>query len=116
MKARDNALIAMTPAADMSGKEGYFIKADGSLAGADETPFGVITEVQPNGGDVSVAICSGGFAGTVKIKLGANASKGDDVGSDANGAGDSAAAVVAAQVIEDGEADELVEAVIYKPI
>jgi len=116
MIARSNAVVPMTPATDFTGNEGRFVKADATLAAANETPFGVITEIQPNGGDISVAVCAGGFAGTVKVKLGANGSMGDKVGSDAAGAGDSAATTVAAQLLEDGLADELVEAVIFLPV
>jgi hypothetical protein len=64
-----------TPAADYTGKEGYFVKATGTgdtvtlCTGVTDSPFGVITEGGPTTGKISVAVIGGGLAGTVRVKL-----------------------------------------------
>ena len=108
-------MIPLAGTGAVAGNEGLFILKTGALAGANASAFGVITEVQPNGGSASVAVCAGGFAGAVKVKLGEDGSLGDLVGADADGAADVAATTVCAQLLEDGLADELVEAVIFLP-
>ena len=106
--------MSITPQADMTGREGYFVDIDGALAGADDTPFGVITEVLPNGGDISVAVCAGGFAGTVTVKLADTLQPGSLVGSNVDGQATAATVVVTAQLLEGGQAGELCEAVIFR--
>ena len=114
MIKRSNALVSITPPADMTGREGHFVDEDGAIAALDSTPFGVITEVLPNGGDISVAVCAGGFAGTVTVKLASNLQKGSTVGSDDNGQATDLSTVSTAQLLEDGQAGELCEAVIFR--
>lgn len=116
MITRSNAVIPITPAADLTGKEGYFITAAGALAGANVAAHGVITEGAPVSGKASVAICAGGYAGTVSIKLGANATAGAFVGSNAAGEAIPTATTKCAQILEAGTTGELVEGVIFKGI
>lgn len=120
MRTRVNAIIPIANTVDLTGKEGYFVDKDGNLAGAT-APFGCVTEGYPaqtaqDGNCSSVAVCAGGVAGTVAVKLAADALRGDLVGSDANSKADPAAALKCAQLLEDGKADELVEAVLFKPV
>lgn len=120
MITRANAIIPIANTADLSGKEGHFVDKDGNLAG-ETAPFGVVTEGyaaigERNGNHSSVAVCAGGVAGTVAVKLAADASRGDFVGSDANSKADPAAAIKCAQLLEDGKAEELVEAVLFKAV
>lgn len=113
---RQNALIPVVAAVDLTDKEGFGINSDGTLNDGTTPPFGVITDGAVQGECASVAVCSGGFAGTVCLKLGAPATAGEDVGTDANGAFDPAAATLSAQVLEDGDTDEIVEAVIFRSV
>lgn len=125
MIARTNAVVALTPAADHTGKEGYFVELTAGEASivnsAADVPFGVITEgYNPDKGNDSIAVSAGGFAGTVKVKLSGAVTKGDFLTVAADGTvvtDDGAGArVQVAQALEDGAADELIEAVIFKPI
>ena len=114
MLARTNAILPIASAADLSGKEGHFVTAAGALAGANAAAFGVITEGYPAGVTSSIAVCAG--AHVVKVKLATNATRGAFVGSDVNGKATTAATTHCAQILEDGSADELVEAVTFKPV
>ena len=114
MIKRSNALVSITPPADMTGREGHFVDATGALAASDSAPFGVITEVLPNGGDISVAVCAGGFAGTVTVKLEEGAQQGELLGIGSEGRATVAASAFTAQLLEDGQAGELCEAVIFR--
>lgn len=127
MIARENALIALTPAADQTGKEGYAVELSTGQASVcnatTDLPFGVITDGAATTGKSSVAVCAGGFAGTVRIKLGAtpgtvNAGTLLQLNADgtANADAGSGSRVVFAQALESGAADELVEAVLFKPL
>jgi hypothetical protein len=125
MIARDNAIIACTPAADYTGMEGYFVKATGTgdtvtlCTGVTDSPLGVITEGADTTGKVSVAILGGGLAGTVKVKL--SGTPGNVVfGSllelhttDGTVAlADGGSETVVARALEAGAANELIEAVL----
>lgn len=116
MITRSNAILPLAHTGALEDAEGLFCLADGTVAGADAEAFGVVTEVIPNGGDASVAICAGGLSGTVSVKLSTVAVVGDLVGSDADGAATTAATVVCAQVLEAGEAGDQVEASIFKAV
>jgi hypothetical protein len=121
---RTNAILPFTPAVDLTGKEGYAVSvnAQGKVdLHADDTvePFGVIIHGTNTHEKTSVALFSGGLAGTVKLKL-------DDpvnqVGAflrftdDGVFSPDSIYTVVCAQVLETGVTGEHVEAVLFKPI
>ena len=107
--------MSITPQEDMTGLEGHFVDANGALTALDAPPFGVITEVLPNGGDISVAVCAGGFSGTVTVKLAENLQRGALVGSSENGQSSALSTILAAQLLEDGQEGELCEAVIFRP-
>ena len=65
MIARDNAIVPLHPAADYTGKEGYFVKivaGEASLCtGTTDAPIGVITEGCDTDGKVSVAVIGAGL-------------------------------------------------------
>jgi hypothetical protein len=130
--ARTNALIPMptSSATDTYGKEGYPVDAnsDGTVdLCADATgnpPFGVIVLGAEHPGKVTVAVAAGGLAGTVRVKLlqavmapGALLKLVDSAGVIAFGPDTGTGArVVMAQALETGAANELIEAVLFKPI
>lgn len=131
MIARSNAVLPLTPAADHEGKEGFFVEVDGSgnaaiVNSAADLPFGVITEGFSNANAAakdSIAVGAGGFAGTVKVKL--NSAPGTvvagtnlELAADGTVLEDSGigARVIVAQAVEAGVGDELIEAVIFKPV
>jgi len=70
---RDNAIFAMTPAADQTGKEGYAVKVvagEAAISTAHNGNFGVILDGETTSGKSTVASMAGA-SGTVKVKLGA---------------------------------------------
>ena len=120
MIARPNAIIAVTPSADHSGLEGYAVKFSGGEAvlptAIDDVVDGVILEGAETTGSDSIALNSGGLAGTVKVKLSSSPGTvamgtrleitvGGTWKADAGTAG-----TVAAVACESGTADELIEA------
>lgn len=128
MIARGNAIIPLTPAADHTDKEGYFVElSSGNAAIVNATtdiPLGVILEGRPTTGKDSIAISAGGLSGTVKVKV-----KGSSPGTIALGTllqlhsdgtvladAGTGARVLVAQALEAGAADELIEAVLFKPV
>lgn len=113
MLTRTLAIIPIASAVDLTGREGLFVTAAGALTGANAAAFGVVTEGYPVGMNSSVAVCAG--AVVVKVKLGAAVTVGQLVGSNAAGQAVPGATTVCAQVLEAGVADELVEAVLFRP-
>jgi hypothetical protein len=124
---RTHAILPFAPDADHSGKKGYFVtlaSGESSLCdAATDVPFGVILEGAPDGARDSIGVSAGGLCGTVDVKLGAvpgavvagsiltlNA---DATVSLDSGAGDR---VQVAQAMEAGAANELIEAVLFKPV
>ena len=68
---RDNAIFALTPAADQTGKEGYAVKivaGEAALSTAHSGNFGVILDGETTSGKSTVASMAGA-SGTVKVKL-----------------------------------------------
>lgn len=126
--ARTNALIPLPtdPAEPIVGKEGYAAGLiDGVAYVHDDpagSPFGVIVEAGDK--QATLAVCAGGLAGTVRVKLGAAVtSVGRDLAlvSTAQGcafgpAPGTGARVILAQSLETGAIGELIEAVLFKPI
>lgn len=123
MIARENAIIPLTPAADYTGKEGYFVKNNGSglatlCTNTTDAPLGVIVGGADTTGKASVAIHGAGLAGTVKVKVTATSPGTIVLGSGlelaaedgtvklATGGG----ATVVGIALESGAAGELVEA------
>lgn len=71
MQIKNNAIIALTPTADHSDKEGYFVEnSSGSAAIVNATtdiPLGVILDGEDTSGKSSIAL-AGGFSGTCYVK------------------------------------------------
>lgn len=122
MIARATAVIPITPTADLTGKEGYFVLPTGALVTSATTavPLGVVAEGFPTTGK-STVVCAN-FGGTVKVKLGA-APGSVIVGSylvlnaDATAKLDpgTGARIRVARALETGNANELIEAVLCEP-
>lgn len=126
--ARENAIIALTPTADHTGKEGYLVDVDATEKAAlidatTDLPFGVILEGATTAGKSAIAVGVGGFKGTVRVKLGATpgtvkvgvllqTNNDGTVRADAG----TGSRVLAGQALESGAAGELIEAVLFKPI
>ena len=126
--ARENAVITLTPAADQTGKEGYLVDVDATekatlIDATTDLPFGVILEGSPTTGRSSVAVAAGGFKGTVRLKLGSapgavkagtilQTNNDGTVKADAG----SGSRVLIGQALESGAANELIEAILFKPI
>jgi hypothetical protein len=126
--ARDNAIVTLTPAADLTGKEGYFVRADSAekaalIDSATDLPLGVVLEGATTAGKCSVAVAAGGFRGTVRLKLDAapgTVKTGAWLQTTASGTAKadagSGSRVLAAQALESGAANELIEAALFKPV
>lgn len=123
---RDTAIIALTPTADHTGKEGYFVEnSSGSAAicnAATDIPLGVITEGFPTTGKSSIALPA--FGGLVKVKV-TDTSPGTitlgtylTVKSDGTVQADagSGSRVRVARACESGAAGELISAYLMEPV
>lgn len=110
MLASDKPIVPLVSAADLTGKEGYFVTAAGALAGTN-APFGVVLEGFGIGIPNSVAVCAGGQH--VRVKLAADTAIGTKVGSDSNSLASSSATLKCAITTEAGLANELVSAVTF---
>lgn len=122
MQVKTNAILALTPSADQTLLEGYFVEVAAGVASvvnaATDIPLGVILDGEDVDGKSSIAV-AGGFAGTCKVKLSGAVSQGDlgQLAADGTVITDSGAGarVIVCRFLEDGVADELVEAVIFLP-
>ncbi|MFA6289934.1 MAG: hypothetical protein WC661_21330 [Opitutaceae bacterium] len=126
MLVKNNALVSLTPTADHSEKEGFFIKLAGITAAlvtaATDLPFGVIVDGEPVTGKDSVAV-GAAYPGIVTVKLGAVPGAvvaGSRLQLNADGTvkldTGAGARVLVAIAIEAGAADELIQAVLIKPV
>lgn len=126
MIVKDQAVIARTPAADQTGKEGYFVEnSSGNVSvcnSAADIPLGVITDGAATTGKSSVALPN--FGGTVKVKV-TDTSPGTinqgtylTLKSDGTVQADAGtgARVQVARALESGAAGELIEAVLINPV
>lgn len=123
--ARTNAVLSLEANENLTGAVGRFIVITSGKAALVTTtaqkPFGVLLTDGLAGERVTVALCSGGLAGTVRVKLAGTVSIiGSDIQTTAIGkvitdAG-TGARVVVGQALETGVADELIEAVLFKPV
>lgn len=121
MIKRIQAIIAVPAAEDHSAKEGYFVKLDAAgkstlVAAVTDTPCGVI--VDSDGVTDSIAV-PGGVSGAFLVKLaaGANVKAGDFLRLAADGSvGTEGEGPVVARALENGVADELIEAVVLPAI
>lgn len=122
MIVKTDRIIALTPTADHTGKEGYAVKnSSGSAAlgsAVTDVPIGVITEGATTAGKVSVALQ--GFKGTVRVKLGSSpgsvvAFSNLEMGTNGtfNIASGTTGRIIAGYALETGAANELIEAVLY---
>lgn len=124
--ARPNAILPLEAATDLTGKVGHFVTRNGATvdlarAPADK-PFGVLLTDGPAGSSVSVALCSGGLAGTVRVKLGAAVVAADSfLQLDADGCAipqilTDPSRCVCALALETGALNELIEAALFNPV
>jgi hypothetical protein len=126
MFARTNGVLALTPTADHSGKEGFAVNASSGnaalVSAATDIPLGVILEGATTSKKDAVALCDGALAGTVKVKLDGTpgtVALGTYLVITATGTfkadPGTGARVRAARALESGAANELIEAVLVKP-
>jgi hypothetical protein len=121
--ARKEAIIAMTPGADHSEKEGYFVKLSAgkpiACTAASDVPFGIILHGEDTDGVDSIGV-SGGLASTAHVKLSGDVAQGADLQLHTDGScvtdALSAARVIVAKALEAGSSGDLIEAVILTPV
>lgn len=121
---KETAVLALQPAADHTGKEGYFVEFSSGQASvsnsATDEVIGVIIDGETTAGRSSIALC-GAFAGIVKVKLNnASASQGDFLVLHTDGTvktdpGTGGRCRVA-RALEGGAANELINAVLMHPL
>ncbi len=117
MRKKTNAILHTGPvsAVDYSGKEGYFVNADGAFpAAAGDKPLGAITEVWD---DTSADVVLAGAAGTYLVKLGAApgaVARGSFLQLEAGGTVklSEGTGTAVARALEAGAAGDLIEAVL----
>jgi len=122
MQVKNNAIVSLTPAADQSAKEGYFVTNSLGTAtvssSAADIPFGVILDGEDTDGQSSVAVC-GGFAGTCKVKASGTILEGALLQLHTDGSvitdAASGARVIVGRALEAAASGELIEAVIFRP-
>ena len=118
---RDNAVIALTPAADYSTKKGYLVDIASSTATVSSSASTVVKGVILEGNDttagyatetVSVGIL-GALAGTVPMRLGGSVTKGAFVQQHTDGTvitdATTGARVIVGVALETGTAGENIE-------
>lgn len=127
MKARGDQVIPITPSADHTGKEGYFVDLSSGEAVISATatvaPFGLILEGQKTTAKDAIALP--GVSGTVKVKVTGTSPGTIALGSvlilapeDGTAKLDegTAARVQVAVALEAGAANELIEARLIEPV
>lgn len=127
MIVNEKALVALTPTADQSALEGYFVEnSSGSAAvcnSAADTPLGVIVDGEDTTGKSTIAIADA-YQGIVTVKVTATSPgtiglgvygtlKADGTVQADAGTG---ARVQVCRFLETGAAGELVKAVLCKPL
>ncbi len=125
MKARDIAILPLTPLADHTGLEGNFILATGGIvtSATATLPLGVILEGFTTKQKDSVGLPN--FGGTVKVKLSAAPGAvvfgsylildGTTLGAVKLDPGTGTARIQVARALEAGAANELIEAYLVDP-
>lgn len=120
---RTNGIVPMSPAADQTGKEGYFVKVSSGKAAivsaVTDVSVGVIMYGENTDGQSAIGI-PGALAGTVRVKLGAAVTaigtklqlKADGSVIPDAGTGDR---VLVAKALETGAENELIEAALIEP-
>jgi hypothetical protein len=123
--ARTNAILPFEAAADLTGHVGRFVVLTAGkvalVSSAPQRPFGVLLTDGKAGESVTVAVGAGGLAGTIRVKLAAVvANPGADLQLTADGRTQadvgSGARVIVAQSLESGAINELIEAVLFRPV
>jgi len=122
MVVKANAIVPMTPAADQTGKEGYFVENSSGnaviLNNAADLPIGVIVDGETTSGKSSIALMN--FSGTVHVKLSGtvNANALLQLANDGTVVTDagSSARVIVARALEAGVSGDLIEAAFYGPL
>ena len=124
---RENAILPFTPANDLTGKEGQLVQLEtnGTISlwsvSSGKRPLGAIVHGTSVDENTSVALCAGGLSGTVKLKLSASVSTSgqelqiDNLGTVSPDPGTGGRTLVA-QALETGVADEMIEAVLFRPV
>jgi hypothetical protein len=126
---RENAILPFPPNSDLTGKEGHIvsIQTNGNVGAValysvsgGLPPFGVVLLGSNAGEKTSVAISSGGLAGTIKVKLSAPVKAGEELQIDETGTvspdSGSGNRIIVGLALEAGVADELIEAVLFRPV
>jgi hypothetical protein len=123
--ARTNAILPFEAAADLTGQVGRFvILTAGKVAlvsSAAQKPFGVLLTDGKAGDRVTVAVGAGGLAGVIRVKLAAPVtypSQYLQVTPDGRVIPDTGSGerLLVAQALETGAVDELIEAVLFRPV
>ncbi len=121
---RATAVLPFTPNEDHTGKEGYAVKASSgkaALVTADtDVPLGIILDGETTSGRSAVAVCDAG-GGTVRVKLDGTpgtVAVGTYLTISATGTFKAAVSgkTQCARALEAGAANELVEAVLHRPV
>ena len=120
--AREQALVRLPNKAstDLTGKEGYAAVYDSGLALAATANLANTLGVITNGGaaETDIAVC-GAYGGVVRVKVAGSVTCGAKLAVGNGGtftAYTSGAGTVVAVALQDGSADELVEAALLTPI
>lgn len=121
--ARKEAILSMTPGADHSDYEGYFVELTAGnptvCNAATDVPFGIILDGEPTTGVDSIGVCGGNF-GPARVKLSGVVAKGADLQLAADGTcvtdALAGARVIVAKALEAGVSGDLIEAVILTPV
>ena len=126
MIVNEKALVALTPAADQSDLEGYFVEASGANVAvcnsAADLPLGVIVDGEGTTGKSTIAL-SDAFSGIVTVKVTGTSpgtiNRGTYLTLKADGTvqadAGTGARVQVARALESGAANELIQAVLLKP-
>ena len=121
---RQTAVIPMTPNEDHTGKEGYAVKVSSGKAalvtGDTDTPIGIILDGATTTGKSAVAVADA-TGGTVRVKLDGTPGTvaiGTYLKITATGTFKAAVSgkTQCARALEVGAANELIEAVLHRPV
>jgi len=127
MIVNERAILALTPNADHTDKEGFFIELSSGAASivnsAADLPYGLILDGETTNGKDTIALCAA-FSGIVTVKVTDTAPGTIAAGvigtvkSDGTVQADagSGARVQVCQFLEAGVANELVKAVLLRPV
>jgi len=127
MIVNEKALVALTPTADQTDLEGYFVEvSSGNVAvvnNAADIPLGVIVDGEPTTGKSTIAIADA-YAGIVTVKVTGTSPGTIALGtyltlkSDGTVQADAGtgARVQVARALQAGAANELISAVLVRPL